>query len=75
MSWGAREWSARPAQPLTVLYDQCVNLMKSRVLISTEKRKPTEKEILAAYRGVWAASEVINAKTQLLLAPRLPVLG
>ncbi|RMB97181.1 hypothetical protein DUI87_26342 [Hirundo rustica rustica] len=36
---------------------------------------PTEKEILAAYEGVQAASEVIGTETQLLLAPRLPVLG
>ncbi|RMB93146.1 hypothetical protein DUI87_30468 [Hirundo rustica rustica] len=35
---------------------------------------PTEKEILAAYEGVQAASEVISTETQLLLAPRLPVL-
>ncbi|RMC05536.1 hypothetical protein DUI87_18732 [Hirundo rustica rustica] len=35
---------------------------------------PTEKEILAAYEGVQAASEVIGTETQLLLAPRLPVL-
>ncbi|RMB92672.1 hypothetical protein DUI87_30981 [Hirundo rustica rustica] len=36
---------------------------------------PTEKEILAAYDGLQAASEVIGTETQLLLAPRLPVLG
>ncbi|RMB98403.1 hypothetical protein DUI87_25309 [Hirundo rustica rustica] len=36
---------------------------------------PTEKEILAAYEGLQAASEVIGTETQLLLAPRLPVLG
>ncbi|RMB92716.1 hypothetical protein DUI87_30862 [Hirundo rustica rustica] len=36
---------------------------------------PTEKEILAAYEGVQAASEVIGTEVQLLLAPRLPVLG
>ncbi|TRZ08622.1 hypothetical protein HGM15179_018483 [Zosterops borbonicus] len=36
---------------------------------------PTEKEILAAYEGVQAASEVIGTETQLLLALRLPVLG
>ncbi|RMC05661.1 hypothetical protein DUI87_17746 [Hirundo rustica rustica] len=36
---------------------------------------PTEKEILAAYEGVHAASEVIGTEAQLLLAPRLPVLG
>ncbi|RMC02436.1 hypothetical protein DUI87_20828 [Hirundo rustica rustica] len=35
----------------------------------------TEKEILAAYEGVQAASEVIGTEAQLLLAPRLPVLG
>ncbi|RMC20991.1 hypothetical protein DUI87_01846 [Hirundo rustica rustica] len=32
-------------------------------------------EILAAYEGVQAASEVIGTEAQLLLAPRLPVLG
>ncbi|RMB92675.1 hypothetical protein DUI87_30984 [Hirundo rustica rustica] len=36
---------------------------------------PTEKEILAAYEALQAASEVIGTETQLLLAPRLPVLG
>ncbi|RMC20631.1 hypothetical protein DUI87_01483 [Hirundo rustica rustica] len=36
---------------------------------------PTEKEILAAYEGVQSASEVVGTETQLLLAPRLPVLG
>ncbi|RMC04414.1 hypothetical protein DUI87_19236 [Hirundo rustica rustica] len=36
---------------------------------------PTEKEILAAYERVQAASEVIGTETQLLLAPRLLVLG
>ncbi|RMB95548.1 hypothetical protein DUI87_27658 [Hirundo rustica rustica] len=36
---------------------------------------PTEKEILAAYEGVQAASEVIGTEAQLLLAPRLAVLG
>ncbi|TRZ11245.1 hypothetical protein HGM15179_015861 [Zosterops borbonicus] len=36
---------------------------------------PTEKEILAAYERVQAASEVIGTETQLLLALRLPVLG
>ncbi|RMC01121.1 hypothetical protein DUI87_22387 [Hirundo rustica rustica] len=36
---------------------------------------PTEKEILAAYEGLQAASEVIGTETQLLLAPQLPVLG
>ncbi|TRZ08617.1 hypothetical protein HGM15179_018488 [Zosterops borbonicus] len=36
---------------------------------------PTEKEILAAYEGVQAASEVIGTKAQLLLAPQLPVLN
>ena len=35
---------------------------------------PTEKEILAAYEGVRAASEVVGTETYLLLAPRLPVL-
>ncbi|RMC10272.1 hypothetical protein DUI87_13074 [Hirundo rustica rustica] len=36
---------------------------------------PTEKEILAAYEGVQACSEVTGTEAQLLLAPRLPVLG
>ncbi|RMC19962.1 hypothetical protein DUI87_00807 [Hirundo rustica rustica] len=36
---------------------------------------PTEKEILAAYEGVQAASEVIGTEAQLLLAPQLTVLG
>ncbi|KAK4806933.1 hypothetical protein QYF61_027300 [Mycteria americana] len=36
---------------------------------------PTEKEILAAYEGVRAASEVVGTEAQLLLAPRLSVLG
>ncbi|GAB0208126.1 hypothetical protein GRJ2_003278300 [Grus japonensis] len=36
---------------------------------------PMEKEILAAYEGVRGASEVIGTEAQLLLAPRLPVLG
>ncbi|RMC21150.1 hypothetical protein DUI87_02008 [Hirundo rustica rustica] len=35
---------------------------------------PTEKEILAAYESVQAASEVVGTETQLLLAPQLPVL-
>jgi len=35
----------------------------------------TKKEILAAYEGVQAASEVVGTEAQLLLAPRLPVLG
>ncbi|KAK4806218.1 hypothetical protein QYF61_001141 [Mycteria americana] len=36
---------------------------------------PTEKEILAAYEGVQAASEVVGTEAQLLLAPLLSVLG
>ncbi|KAJ7427114.1 hypothetical protein WISP_09528 [Willisornis vidua] len=36
---------------------------------------PTEKEILAAYEGIQAASEVIGIEAQLLLAPRLPLLN
>ncbi|GAB0204611.1 hypothetical protein GRJ2_002926700 [Grus japonensis] len=36
---------------------------------------PTEKEILAAYEGVGAVSEVVGTEAQLLLAPQLPVLG
>uniref|UniRef100_A0A8B9VM15 ribonuclease H n=1 Tax=Anas zonorhyncha TaxID=75864 RepID=A0A8B9VM15_9AVES len=35
---------------------------------------PTEKEILTAYEGIRAASEVVGTEAQLLLAPRLPVL-
>ncbi|XP_009886818.1 PREDICTED: LOW QUALITY PROTEIN: thrombospondin-4-like, partial [Charadrius vociferus] len=35
---------------------------------------PTEKETLAAYEGVRAASEVIGTEAQLLLVPQLPVL-
>ena len=42
---------------------------------SEECYTPTEKEILAAYEGVRAASEVIGTETQLLLAPRLPMLN
>ena len=42
---------------------------------SEEGYTPTEKEILAAYEGVWAVSEVTGTETQLLLAPRLPVLN
>ncbi|KAF4803642.1 hypothetical protein TURU_014366 [Turdus rufiventris] len=41
---------------------------------SEVKYTPTEK-ILAAYEGVQATSEVIGTEVQLLLAPRLPVLG
>ncbi|RMC01124.1 hypothetical protein DUI87_22390 [Hirundo rustica rustica] len=41
---------------------------------SEANNTPTEKEILATYEGVQAASEVIGTETQLLLAPRLPVL-
>ena len=40
---------------------------------SEECYTPTEKEILAMYEGVWAASEVVGTEVQLLLAPRLPV--
>jgi len=36
---------------------------------------PTEKEFLAAYEGIRAPSEVVGTEAQLLLAPRLPVLG
>ncbi|XP_051645342.1 uncharacterized protein LOC127471896 [Manacus candei] len=36
---------------------------------------PVEKEILAAYEGIRAASEVIGTEAQLFLAPRLPVLS
>ncbi|KAK4819235.1 hypothetical protein QYF61_027189 [Mycteria americana] len=36
---------------------------------------PTQKEILEAYEGVRAASEVVGTEAQLLLAPQLLVLG
>ncbi|KAK4823684.1 hypothetical protein QYF61_005655 [Mycteria americana] len=42
---------------------------------SKARYTPTEKEILAAYEGVRAALEVVGTEAQLLLAPRLPVLG
>ncbi|GAB0209821.1 hypothetical protein GRJ2_003447800 [Grus japonensis] len=42
---------------------------------SEARYTPREKEILATYEGVRAASEVIGTEAQLLLAPRLPVLG
>ncbi|KAK4828266.1 LOW QUALITY PROTEIN: hypothetical protein QYF61_024931 [Mycteria americana] len=42
---------------------------------SEARYTPTEKEILAAYEGVQAASEVVGTEAQLLLAPRLQVLG
>ena len=42
---------------------------------SKECYNPTEKEILAVYEGVQAASKVIGTETQLLLAPQLPVLN
>ncbi|GAB0190417.1 hypothetical protein GRJ2_001507000 [Grus japonensis] len=42
---------------------------------SEARYTPMEKEILAAYEGVQAASEVIGTEAQLFLAPRLPVLG
>jgi len=42
---------------------------------SETRYTPTEKEVLAAYEGVRAASEVVGTEAQLLLAPRLPVLG
>ncbi|GAB0203401.1 hypothetical protein GRJ2_002805700 [Grus japonensis] len=42
---------------------------------SEARYTPMEKEILAAYEGVRAASEVIGTEAQLLLAPRLPLLG
>ena len=42
---------------------------------SEENYTPTEKEILAVYEGVRAASEVVGTETQLLLAPQLPVLN
>ncbi|KAK4826081.1 hypothetical protein QYF61_005040 [Mycteria americana] len=42
---------------------------------SKARYTPTEKEILAAYEGVQAASEVFGPEAQLLLAPQLLVLG
>ncbi|GAB0208327.1 hypothetical protein GRJ2_003298400 [Grus japonensis] len=42
---------------------------------SEARYTPTEKEILAAYERVRVASEVVGTEAQLLLAPRLPVLG
>ncbi|KAK4806899.1 hypothetical protein QYF61_012620 [Mycteria americana] len=42
---------------------------------SEARYTPTEKEILAAYEGVRAASEVVGTEAQLLLAPRLLVLS
>ena len=42
---------------------------------SKEGYTPTEKEILAAYEGVWAASEIVSTEMQLLLAPGLPELN
>ncbi|KAJ7405425.1 hypothetical protein BTVI_69137 [Pitangus sulphuratus] len=36
---------------------------------------PMEKEILVAYEGIQAASEVIGTEAQFLLAPQLPVLN
>ncbi|GAB0176571.1 hypothetical protein GRJ2_000122300 [Grus japonensis] len=45
----------------------------------TEDLRPNtlqlKKEILAAYEGVRSASEVVDTEAQVLLAPRLPVLG
>ncbi|KAK4828919.1 hypothetical protein QYF61_001540 [Mycteria americana] len=41
---------------------------------SKARYTPTEKEILAAYEGVRAASEVVGTEAQFLLAPRLLVL-
>ncbi|KAK4810858.1 hypothetical protein QYF61_008830 [Mycteria americana] len=42
---------------------------------SEARYSPAEKEILAAYEGVRAALEVVGTEAQLLLAPRLRVLG
>ncbi|GAB0207073.1 hypothetical protein GRJ2_003172900 [Grus japonensis] len=42
---------------------------------SKARYSPTEKEILAAYEGIQDTSEVVGTEAQLLLAPRLPVLG
>ncbi|KAK4810605.1 hypothetical protein QYF61_007342 [Mycteria americana] len=42
---------------------------------SEARYSPPEKEILTAYEGVRAALEVVGTEAQLLLAPRLPVLG
>ncbi|GAB0208817.1 mitochondrial enolase superfamily member 1 [Grus japonensis] len=50
-------------------------VLESGIRGSKARYTPTEKEILAAYEGVRAASEVIGTEAQLLLAPRLPGLG
>ncbi|KAK4810808.1 hypothetical protein QYF61_008780 [Mycteria americana] len=42
---------------------------------SEARYTPAEKEILAAYEGVRAASEVVGTEARVLLAPRLLVLG
>ncbi|KAK4816448.1 hypothetical protein QYF61_017176 [Mycteria americana] len=42
---------------------------------SEARYTPAEEEILVAYQGIQAASEVVGTEAQLLLAPRLPVLG
>ncbi|KAK4827160.1 hypothetical protein QYF61_015114 [Mycteria americana] len=60
-------WQKAPGQPLGFW---------SRGYRGSEAHyTPTEKEILAAYEGIWAASEAVGTEAQLLLAPRLPVLG
>ncbi|RMC22123.1 hypothetical protein DUI87_02996 [Hirundo rustica rustica] len=46
------------------------NYRKSKAIYT-----PTKKEILVAYKGVQAASEVIGTEARLLLAPRQPMLG
>jgi len=42
---------------------------------SEECYTPADKETVAVYDGVWAASEVIGTKMHLLLKPRIPVLN
>ncbi|KAK4817217.1 hypothetical protein QYF61_003741 [Mycteria americana] len=43
--------------------------------LSKDPDEVSEEEILAAYEGVQPALEVVGTEAQLLLAPRLPVLG
>ncbi|KAK4827996.1 hypothetical protein QYF61_022773 [Mycteria americana] len=56
-------------------YSLIVNPLYQGYRGSEARYTPTEKEILAAYEGVRAALEVVGTEAQLLLAPRLPVLG
>lgn len=49
-------------------------LLLTGIRRANQKRQP-QKEILAVYEGVQAASEVVGTEAQLLLEPRFPVLG